>query len=648
MSVVHPCVAVDGGRDSPAVRPVALVLVVAALLVAAGPARAGSLVSVRMTGAGTVTLAGPGGLAATCPAQAPLANPDTGASTIDACAVDWAPTCTPGGSGTCRLQATATARVPGPPQLTSAELGGWALLPWTAGPCAGARGAACAVPLGSCTAQGCTYQDAALGVAFDDTRAPVAAVADQPPAVLISSDGVATFRLRSNEYGSQETASFECQLDGGQFQPCPGRPAAFQAVVGDGAHSLRVRATDPSGNQQKTGIALVRWTQRFPPVTTIDDGPADGEPTNHRTATLEFHADRPSSHRCRIDGRPFHPCTSPFTTPVLAEGAHVVAIRATRTDVPQNVVETAPVERAWTVDTTAPRTVIDFGPADGAVTTDREVTFTFAAGAGDEDATFVCRLDGALPEPCDTEEDLADLTFGQHTFAVVATDAAGNREPTAQTRTWTVVPGDADGDGVLSDTDCDDTDPTVFPGATDIPDDFTDQNCDGEDAFSADQDADGVPGSPGPDCDDFDPTAFPGATEVPEDGVDQDCDGDDAFLPPAGVRLQATWRVSPRSTRLVALDARNVPAGTTIRIACKGPGCPAKAVRVRVTVKRRALSLERFVTRRVLRPGAVLDVRATKDNRSPQGTAWTIRAKRRPVATPYCVLAGERQNGACV
>jgi len=44
----------------------------------------------------------------------------------------------------------------------------------------------------------------------------------------------------------------------------------------------------------------------------------------------------------------------------------------------------------------------------------------------------------------------------------------------------------------------------------------------------------------------------------------------------------------------------------------------------------------------------VLDVRVTKDNRTPQGTAWTIRAKRRPVAAPYCVLAGERQDGACV
>lgn len=49
-----------------------------------------------------------------------------------------------------------------------------------------------------------------------------------------------------------------------------------------------------------------------------------------------------------------------------------------------------------------------------------------------------------------------------------------------------VAPGnqDADQDGVFSDQDCDDTDPSVFPGAQEIGDDGIDQDCDGTDALT--------------------------------------------------------------------------------------------------------------------------------------------------------------------
>ena len=96
---------------------------------------------------------------------------------------------------------------------------------------------------------------------------------------------------------------------------------------------------------------------------------------------------------------------------------------------------------------------------------------------------------------------------------------------------------DADGDGYPEWEDCDDSDPNVNPGATDeaCPD-GVDQDCDGEDAiidpaiFCAPADADGDGYDRYYDCDDSDPNVNPGVREDDSscmDGVDQNCDGID-------------------------------------------------------------------------------------------------------------------------
>jgi FG-GAP-like repeat/Putative metal-binding motif len=95
------------------------------------------------------------------------------------------------------------------------------------------------------------------------------------------------------------------------------------------------------------------------------------------------------------------------------------------------------------------------------------------------------------------------------------------------------LPFDHDGDGYADweegGDDCDDTDPGVYPGATDAPYDGVDADCAGDSDF--DQDADGFDAVDwgGEDCDDTAPATHPGAEDSWYDGVDTDCAGNSDY-----------------------------------------------------------------------------------------------------------------------
>ena len=86
---------------------------------------------------------------------------------------------------------------------------------------------------------------------------------------------------------------------------------------------------------------------------------------------------------------------------------------------------------------------------------------------------------------------------------------------------------DLDGDGHNDSADCAPEDPRIHPGVFDpIDPDGIDSNCDGSDGM--DLDGDGF--LAGLDCDDTRFDVFPGAEEVADDGTDQNCDGIDLQL----------------------------------------------------------------------------------------------------------------------
>lgn len=86
---------------------------------------------------------------------------------------------------------------------------------------------------------------------------------------------------------------------------------------------------------------------------------------------------------------------------------------------------------------------------------------------------------------------------------------------------------DFDGDGYTVQNDCDDRDPAVHPGATEICN-GKDDDCNGKTDEAFDADGDGsvtcaLPGKPA-DCNDQDPTVHPGAVEACNN-KDDNCDG---------------------------------------------------------------------------------------------------------------------------
>ncbi len=156
-----------------------------------------------------------------------------------------------------------------------------------------------------------------------------------------------------------------------------------------------------------------------------------------------------------------------------------------------------------------------------------------------------------VDDDCDERIDI-DATDATLVFPDEDQDGQGDADSNGE---FTCEPGD---EPVLTATDCDDSNDTVFEGASELCDGL-DNDCNGraddgvefqqwyedndEDGFGGD--ASGPPDCAPPvdgavtttgDCDDSDPSVYPGAEEILQDGIDQDCDGLDDLPEPENTR----------------------------------------------------------------------------------------------------------------
>jgi len=230
------------------------------------------------------------------------------------------------------------------------------------------------------------------------------------------------------EFASQDGATFECRLDDGVWAACTS-PRGFTDLP-DGTYSFQARATDPAGNTDPTPATREVTIDATAPAVTIDSGP-DGL-TNADAPAFTFHATEPGVvFQCLLDAGAWVGCGSPKDYPDLPDGDHSFAVRAS--DPAGN---TGPASvRGFSLDTTPPETTIDSGPS-GSTTATRP---TFGFSSSEPGSSFQCSVDLGPFVTCVPPTTFGPLTFGTHTFALRAVDAAGNVDPTPASRTITIV-----------------------------------------------------------------------------------------------------------------------------------------------------------------------------------------------------------------
>jgi hypothetical protein len=242
-----------------------------------------------------------------------------------------------------------------------------------------------------------------------DTVAPAVAISSGPGDGSRSSNPSPSFGFATND----SDANLSCQLDGGGYHACS---SPFSASgLADGPHTFEARAIDRA---QNIGVTSRTWTvDTTPPALSFSSGPANGSISSDRSPSFGFGSNDPSaSFRCQLDAGGFEACSSPFSASGIADGPHMLQVRATDT-----VQNSAVISRTWTV--AGPADVsITAGPVSGSVTKDPTPSFAFSSL--DSDSNFQCRIDGAPFTSCNSPMTTSKLSDSSHTFIVKATDAA--------------------------------------------------------------------------------------------------------------------------------------------------------------------------------------------------------------------------------
>jgi hypothetical protein len=118
--------------------------------------------------------------------------------------------------------------------------------------------------------------------------------------------------------------------------------------------------------------------------------------------------------------------------------------------------------------------------------------------------------------------------------------------------------------------------------------------------------------------------------------------------------VQNLWTFGRRSTRIVRLRVRNVPANATVQVRCSAPrrlgrrACPFRRRSARPRSAGATIDVRRmFGTKTTLRVEVAIEIRITAPNAVGKVVAYTIRAGKVPTSSTRCLAPGASRPSAC-
>lgn len=256
-----------------------------------------------------------------------------------------------------------------------------------------------------------------------DTVPPVVSITNLGSLSTLTNQASITF-----EFTSTKSGTFRCSLDGGAATACQS-PMTYSGLS-EGLHRFSVTAIDTVGNVSGSP-AQFNWSVDLtaPRVNLIAVQPQ--EPITRSTSkTFTFASDETSNYQCSLDQGTFTACESPLTLGSLAEGDHLLQVRAT--DLAGN---TGPeTSYSWTNDYTAPEVMILTSQPPAGLINSASAAVDFTTS---ETSTAFCQLNGGTPVACSSPYTASFTADGNYELAIYAIDTAGN-QGTPQIVSWVV------------------------------------------------------------------------------------------------------------------------------------------------------------------------------------------------------------------
>jgi parallel beta-helix repeat protein len=262
---------------------------------------------------------------------------------------------------------------------------------------------------------------------LSDPDPPVVTIV-QPPGNLYTNRSTVGFSGTAEDFASG-IQSVEWSLDGGAWAPATGLGEwNFTLVLGDGKHTVRVRAFDVAGTSK---VELVYVT--VDTVISLElDGPADGALLDNGTVVVSGTAEP----YCNVS-------TGGNSTVVDADGRFEFVLRLD--DGPHDIAVTARDETGNTM-TVVSHVVVDTVPPDLRLATPQNGTAVASpvvlfSGRTEPGARLYIGGNQYDPDPNGTFSAMVPLGEGQNVLEVRAVDAAGNvRNMTVRVLLDTVPP----------------------------------------------------------------------------------------------------------------------------------------------------------------------------------------------------------------